>query len=274
MTTYMFPGQGSQAKGMGAGLFAQFPQEVQAADTLLGYSIEELCLRDPQQQLTQTEFTQPALFVTEALAFLSLNPKNAAYYIGHSLGEYSALFAAGCFSFIDGLKLVQKRGQLMSEARGGGMLAVINLPIERIQSLLDNHGLDNIDVANHNSKNQVVLSGLINDINQASEILSKEALMCVPLRVAGAFHSHYMQDAANKFADFIAPFEFKAPHTTVIADATAQPYNEHEIKSLLVDQITHPVKWAEIISYLKGHQESEFIEIGPGTVLSRLMAQN
>lgn len=275
MTTYMFPGQGSQVKGMGADLFAQFPVEVKQANDILGYSIEELCLHDPQQQLMNTQFTQPALFVVEALSFLSkradIKPK---YCIGHSLGEYCALFSAGCFDFGTGLKLVQKRGELMAQASGGGMLAVVNLAPERIKALLQAHALHGIDFANYNSSKQIVLSGPAAEINKANDILSKEAMICVPLRVAGAFHSRYMQAAADAFEQFLNPFVFANPGIQVISNVTVQPYSDKIMKELLVKQITSPVRWAETISYLKSQGESEFIEIGPGNVLARLMAQN
>src|SRR5688572_3725968 len=127
MGIYMFPGQGSQAKGMGVELFSSFPGQVKQADEILGYSIKELCLEDPKQQLGLTEYTQPALYVIEALSFLAREAEEPLpqFLIGHSIGEYAALFAAGAFDFGTGLKLVQKRGELMAEAKGGRMLAVI-----------------------------------------------------------------------------------------------------------------------------------------------------
>jgi malonyl CoA-acyl carrier protein transacylase len=276
MTIYMFPGQGSQVQGMGADLFGQFPEQVKQANEILGYSIEELCVHDSYHQLGNTEFTQPALYVVEGLTFLAkggdaLKPQ---YCIGHSLGEYSALFAAGAFDFTTGLKLVKKRGELMAKVRGGGMLAVIGLPLERIKKLLQENGLDMIDYANFNSSNQIVISGVAEDINRAQNILAKEASMCVPLRVSGAFHSRYMQAMANEFEQFIAPFELMPLHTEVISNVTAQPYTQKTIKEYLVKQLTSPVRWAETISYLKNKGESEFIEIGPGSVLTRLMKQN
>lgn len=276
MTTYMFPGQGSQIKGMGAELFAQFPVEVKMAQEILGYSIEDLCINDPKQQLGNTAYTQPALFVVEALSFKAKLEQGTKpeYCIGHSLGEYAALFAAGAFDFATGLKLVQKRGELMAQASAGGMLAVVNLSAERIRALLQSNELNTIDFANYNSSKQVVLSGPAGDISKANEILSKEAMMCVPLRVSGAFHSRYMEAAAKEFEKFINQFEMSHLHVQVIANVTAQPYTDTVIKENLVKQITSPVRWSESISYLKNKGESEFIEIGPGNVLTRLMAQN
>lgn len=273
MTTYMFPGQGSQIKGMGAHVFDQFPLLIEQADELLGYSLAELCIHDPNEQLGNTRFTQPALYAVEALTFLAKSGEGLKpdYCIGHSLGEYSALFAAGAFDFITGLKLVKKRGELMANMHGGGMLAVINLSLERITLLLKEHNLNSIDFANFNSPKQIVLSGPAADITRANTILSKEALKCIPLKVSGAFHSRYMQSVANEFEQFIEPFELKPLQTPVIANINARPYEDKSIKEYLVKQIISPVLWAETISYLRDLGETEFIEIGPGTILTRLI---
>src|SRR5262249_33257796 len=139
----IFPGQGSQAKGMGAELFRKFPDLVSQADAELGYSIERLCLEDPDKQLNNTAFTQPALYVVDCLAHLNqLNESGVAphFVAGHSLGEYSALFAAGAFDFSAGLRLVRKRGELMSKAFGGGMAAVVGLTCEQIEDVLRTKG--------------------------------------------------------------------------------------------------------------------------------------
>jgi malonyl CoA-acyl carrier protein transacylase len=277
MSVYMFPGQGAQIKGMGAELFKQFPEQVNQANELLGFSIEELCLSDQAQQLGKTQYTQPALYTVEVLSIMAINRNKEEhnFFIGHSLGEYAALFAAGAFDFITGLKLVQKRGALMAQAHGGGMLAVINLDHNKIKELMDTFTLNSIDFANFNSKKQVVLSGQAEDINKLSEIIAKQqGALCIPLSVSGAFHSRYMQSAAKEFEQFIEPLKLNLLHDTVIANATAQPYTETILKDNLVKQITHPVRWVETIAYLKNKGESHFIEIGPGTVLARLMDQN
>lgn len=276
MTVYMFPGQGSQVKGMGGDLFSRFPSEVKQANEILGYSVEDLCLNDPGLQLSETKYTQPALYLVEALSFIArqADASTLNYLIGHSLGEYAALFASGGFDLFTGLKLVQKRGELMSKAVDGSMLAVINLAPDRITILLQAHELNGIDVANYNSSKQIVLSGTPADISQANEILSKEAMICVPLKVSGAFHSRYMQPAAKEFEQYIEQFTFTPLRAQVISNATARPYTFETIKELLVKQITHSVLWSESIRYLKGQGESEFIEIGPGKVLTGLMAQN
>lgn len=276
MTTFLFPGQGSQTEGMGKELFIHFPIEVADADAILGYSIEQLCTVDTQQPLENTAFTQPALYVVEALSFLIKRSEGLepTFCIGHSLGEYSALFAAGAFNFATGLKLVQKRGELMAKAQGGGMLAVINLSADSIQTLLEIHAIRSIDFANFNSSKQIVLSGPATDISKANDILSKEAMLCIPLNVSGAFHSRYMQSAAEEFGQFIAPFKFSPLQTPVIANVSAEPYSDSDIKENLVRQITQPVRWTDTIHYLKARGETAFVEVGPGNVLTRLVAQN
>lgn len=276
MTTFMFPGQGSQNKGMGADLFVQFPKKMKMANEILGYSIEDLCLTNPQNKLNNTEFTQPALYIVEALAYEAnyAHRTEPNYCIGHSVGEYAALYAAKAFDFITGLKLVKKRGELMAQAKGGGMLAVVNTSYERVKLILEEANLTTIDFANLNSTKQIVLSGLAPDINKANEILSDKDLMCIPLQVSGAFHSRYMEAAAKEFELFLKPFEFSKPQIEVIANLRVEPYSEDNIKENLIKQITSPVRWAETIRHLKNKNETEFIEVGPGNVLTRLMAHN
>ncbi len=272
----MFPGQGSQFKGMGAELFAEAEDELRLAENILGYSIEELCIQDSKSQLNYTEYTQPALFVVEALIFKLKYSKqiNPNYCIGHSLGEYTALYAAGAFDFITGLKLVKKRGELMAQLTGGGMLAVIDLASESIRLLLEENKIDSIDFANFNSPRQLILSGPADDIKRANEILSKKARKCIPLNVSGAFHSRYMEPAATIFEQFLNDQIFSKLHTTVIANATVEPYTDNTIKDLLVKQMTSPVRWDLTISTIKNNGEEEFIESGPGKVLTRLLMQN
>ncbi|MBA2656101.1 MAG: ACP S-malonyltransferase [Tatlockia sp.] len=276
MTTCMFPGQGAQFKGMGADIFAYYPDELKIADKLLGFSIEELCISDPKHQLNQTQFTQPALYVVEALSFkLNYSAKNKPdYCIGHSLGEYSALYAAGAFDFITGLELVIKRGELMAQQSNGAMLAVLDLPAKTIQLMLLENDLDSIDFANFNSNKQIVLAGPAEDIKRAQQILSLKARKCIPLLVSAAFHSRYMTEAAACYEQFLKPYNFSKLHTTVIANATVQPFSDDTIKEFLVKQFTSSVHWDQVIAELKKKGETEFIEIGPSKVLTSLLKQN
>jgi malonyl CoA-acyl carrier protein transacylase len=277
MTTYLFPGQGSQSKGMGAGLFEQFPELTAQADEILGYSIAQMCLIDEAAQLGCTEITQPALFVVNALTYFNAiksAPNQPHYLAGHSLGEYNALLAAEVFDFATGLKLVMQRGLLMSQTTHGAMAAVVGLSAEKIEALCAEHGLNDMCVANYNSNNQLVLSGDREEISQAL-ILCKAAGAKIAklLNVSGAFHSPLMQQAQDAFADFLQPFDFAAPKIPVIANVSAQPYpqDSESIKKLLITQITSPVRWVASIQYLFARGEDVFEEIGPGTVLTGLM---
>ena len=150
MTCYMFPGQGSQKVGMGEDLFDKFPNHTNSASEILGYDIKKLCLEDPNEQLNLTQYTQPALYTVNVLSFLNLEDQKPKVVLGHSLGEYSALCAAEVFDFETGLKLVQKRGALMSQATGGAMAAIVGISIEKINEILQENKLDQIDIANLN----------------------------------------------------------------------------------------------------------------------------
>ena len=274
---YIFPGQGSQSIGMGGDLFDQFYELVEQADDVLGYSVKSLCLEDPEKKLNQTDYTQPALYVVNALTYLSkieqtnLRPDFTA---GHSLGEYNALLAAEAFDFITGLKIVQKRGQIMVKAMGGGMAAVIGMDPEKIKQVLENSAFDTIDIANYNSPTQTVISGLREDIELVKTVFENAGVrLFMPLKVSGAFHSRYMKEARNEFANFLKQIEFKPLKIPVIANYTAEPYQNDETMNNMIQQISNPVRWLESIQYLKQQTDPEFEEIGPGNVLTRLIAQ-
>jgi malonyl CoA-acyl carrier protein transacylase len=277
MVVYIFPGQGSQKVGMGQDLFEKFPELTLKADKILGYSIAELCLNDPQGKLSQTQFTQPALYVVNLLSYHQKLEEMAGqqpkFVAGHSLGEYSALAAAGCFDFETGLRLVQKRGALMSQVSGGGMAAVIGKNGNEIADILKINHFDKIDVANYNSMKQVVISGLKEDITAAKPIFESAGCKYFPLNVSGAFHSRYMTPAHDEFKQFVDQFKLNSPQIPVIANYTGKPYGSSEVKTNLVKQINHSVKWCESIQYLLEKGEQDFVEIGPGNVLSGLVAK-
>jgi malonyl CoA-acyl carrier protein transacylase len=260
---------------MGEQLFPLFPDLVAQANKALGYSITELCLEDPHGCLGRTDYTQPALYVVEALGYLEYVQNNGkpTYLAGHSVGEYAALFAAGAYDFVTGLKLVQKRGELMNKVAGGGMLAVIGLGEGRIRELLDDNGLSGVDMANYNTPLQTVVSGMAADIERANTVLSAEARLCVPLKVSGAFHSRYLQTVAEEFNDYLGQVNFAPLAIPVIANVTAQPYAAEEVKKTLALQLTHSVRWVDSIRYLRSLGEAQFVEIGPGTVLTKMLKQ-
>lgn len=277
MSVVMFPGQGSQKKGMGDELFERYKNYTDIADSVLGYSIRELCIEDPHNRLGITEYTQPAIFTVNALMYLDMvdkNGKEPEYAAGHSLGEYNALFAAGAFDFSTGLRLVQKRGELMSKASGGGMAAVIGLNETEITSIIENNYLRGISIANYNSSSQIVITGPNDSIINCQQIFEENgAKMYIPLKVSGAFHSGYMQTAAEEFSAFMEQFDFNGLKTTVISNTYASPYSFDKIKETLIDQITKPVRWEESIRYLIRMGETDFIETGPGKVLTNLLKQ-
>lgn len=275
MSIYLFPGQGSQSIGMGKELFNQFPEYTAQADRILGYSIETLCLEDPQQQLSQTQYTQPALYVVNALSFFKKiqdTGQKPHLVAGHSLGEYNALLAAEVFDFATGLQLVKKRGELMSQASGGAMAAIIGLKAEVIKKLLTQHSLEQVTLANINSYTQIVLSGLKEEVKQAQVVCEQAgATMVVPLKVSGAFHSSHMRAAQEQFQTFLSPFQFSSPTIPVIANYTAQAYQAGDIHHTLAQQITHPVRWSETIEYFLQQGETNLEEVGPGMVLTGLV---
>lgn len=281
MIAFLFPGQGSQRRGMAQGLFDQREYAVveAAVDSLLGYSMRALCLEDSGNKLNETQYTQPSLYVANALHYYEAIDRGTrpSLVAGHSLGEYNALLAAGAFDFLTGLRLVKKRGELMAQARNGGMAAVIGLTASRTEQVIRENGLGSIDVANYNAPSQTVISGPADDINGARASFEKAGAMFFPLRVSAAFHSRYMAESANAYAEFLAPFEFNVLSIPVIANATGQPYPKENptdtIKSLLVKQIRQPVLWTETIRYMKREGVTEFRETGPGNVLTRLVQQ-
>ncbi len=281
MIAFVFPGQGSQKRGMGQGLFdevSEYAAVESEVDAILGYSMRELCLEDADQRLKETQFTQPSLYVVNALHCYKAIAEGARpdYLAGHSLGEYNALLAAGVYDFLTGLRLVKKRGELMSQARNGGMGAVIGLGPDAIARVIAERGLGGIDVANFNSPAQTVVSGPVADIARAGPLFEAAgARMFMPLPVSAAFHSRYMADAAKEFAAFLAPMTFSAPKTPVVANVTAQPYPDDgaAMKSLLVEQITRSVQWTQSVRYLIANGVTGFSEMGPGNVLTRLVQQ-
>lgn len=275
MIAHLFPGQGSQGIGMGRELFDKFPDLVERADGVLGYSIKQLCLGPEDGRLGRTEYTQSALYVVSSLAYaqkLYDTNRRPDFVAGHSLGEYTALFAAEVFDFETGLRLVQKRGELMSRVSGGGMAAVVGLSRDRVDAVLRDHGLDGLDIANLNTSLQVVLSGPQATIAQGKAIFEQAgAQLYSILKVSGAFHSRYMKPVSQEYAEFLRQFEFFEPRIPVIANVEAQPHQTGKVAEWLARQMTEPVRWVASMEYLFELGVEGFVEVGPGTVLTGLL---
>ncbi|WP_225986979.1 ACP S-malonyltransferase [Streptomyces spectabilis] len=277
-SVYVFPGQGSQRKGMGKDLFEKYPDLVAEADRLLGYSLRDLCVDDPDRVLNRTEYTQPALYAVSALQYLDHIDSGGAppaVVAGHSLGEYSALFAAGAFDFVTGLDLVRRRGELMSRAPKGAMAAVVNLDQERVARILSELPYDGIDVANVNSRLQCIISGAYDEVHapDVRQAYTEAGARFIPLNVSAAFHSRCMADVQEEFARHLAGVEFRPLRIPVIANCTARPYPTTGYADLLVRQISSPVRWYESLSWLLADGHDDVREIGPGDVLTKLTAK-
>jgi trans-AT polyketide synthase, acyltransferase and oxidoreductase domains len=276
-TVYLFPGQGSQARGMGRELFDRYPDHVERAESVLGYSVRRACLEATgldEPNLRQTQYVQPLLYVVNALNELDRRREGLPgpdYLAGHSLGEYNALLAAECFDFETGLRLVRERGRLMGQADGGGMLAVVGAEVADVTALLERAGLVDVDVANWNSAEQLVLSGTKEALAAATTVLTDTGLgRCVPLQVSAAFHSRHMSAAAEEFRAVLDAVMFADPRIPVIANVTARPYEPGTVAQLLAEQIRKPVRWWESLSLLIERGVRNAVEVGPGTVLGKL----
>ncbi|MEV3987629.1 ACP S-malonyltransferase [Streptomyces sp. NPDC049837] len=270
---FMFPGQGTQHAGMGGELFDRFPALVREADAILGHSIRELCLDDPEGRLGSTEYTQPAVYVVNAMALRAARAEGAApdVAIGHSLGEYNALEAAGVFGFADGLRLVVARARAMARVTGGGMAAVLGLDEAVLRLLLRRAGLDAVQVANFNTPDQTVIAGPEDGLEEAEALLLDAGARRVRrLDVSGPFHSTHMAPAAEEFAPALRAVTLAAPAIPVIANRTARPYPANGIAGLLAEQIHHPVLWRETVQALDT-PDAEFVEIGAGSTLTRML---
>ncbi len=261
---------------MGGSLFQDFPDLTSTADEILGYSVQDLCRNNPEGRLRETQYTQPALFVVNALTYMRRlydTGRIPAMVAGHSLGEYNALLAAGSFDFATGLKLVKKRGELMAQAGTGGMAAVMGIPAGGVQRILDDSGVQGVSAANFNTPEQTVISGSVEGIDQLEQPFTQAGAAYIKLNVSGAFHSKWMLPAQNEFARFLSQFKFRAPAIPVISNLRAQPYDGEDTVENLVSQISNPVRWAEIARYLLSAGADEIVEIGPGRILTGMISR-
>lgn len=262
----MIPGQGSQFRGMGQDLVPRYPGLMRFASELLGYDLVALCRDDPDGYLAKTEYTQPVLFVINALRLFERerDEKRASdYFLGHSLGEYNALLAAGVFDFETGLLIVRRRAELMAQAVGGGMTAVMNITETRLTEIFTEDGVEGVDVAAYNTDKQMVIAAPLQNLGSAHSALRNRGVRFVPLQVGGAFHSRYMKVAQREFSSFLQSFSFGAPQIPVISNVTARPHDPKRIHERLTEQLVESVRWTDSIRYLMSKGEAlEHEEVG------------
>ena len=284
MKAFVFPGQGSQFVGMGKELYDTNPlakELFDKADEILGFKITDIMFAGTDDELKQTKVTQPAVFLHSVITALCLGDEfNPVMVAGHSLGEFSALVAAGALSFEDGLRLVAARAQAMQkacEAAPSTMAAIIALPDETIEGICAGISKDgNIVVpANYNCPGQLVISGNIDAVNEACEQLKAAgAKRALPLKVGGAFHSPLMQPAKDELQAAIEATEFHTPQCPVYQNVDAKPHTDAaEIKQNLIAQLTAPVKWTYEVQNMIADGATDFTECGPGKALQGMIAK-
>ncbi len=285
MFSVIFPGQGSQSVGMIKELYDNFTYVkdfFKQADDALGYSISKIILEGPKEDLDLTENTQPAIFLASyAISEMirkesNINLEDGKYFAGHSLGEYSALAASNSLDFTDAIKLLNERGKAMQTAvpKGtGGMLAVLGIDIKEINNLLEeNKNNYKCYIANDNSNGQIVLSGLNLDIEKFIATLKSKKIKNIKLPVSAPFHCKLMDKATSIMREKINNTNFKKPRNVIISNVTGSETQEiDKIKDLLIKQIESPVRWRESVIYMIKNGVTNFIEIGPGKVLSGLV---
>lgn len=280
---FIFPGQGSQTVGMAQDLVEHFPKYqkyLEVAEDALGFSIADLMFEGPIEELTKTYHAQPALLLSSTIAASLLMEQGIQpeYMAGHSLGEYSALVMAGTFSVKDGASLVHKRGKFMNEAvpaGQGAMAAILGMDAESLREVTDQVTAEGhpVQLANLNCPGQIVISGTTEGVAKASEAAKNAgAKRAIPLTVSGPFHSSLMRPAASKLGVELTMITMNEPKVPVIANVTAEPVEDvMQIRQLLMDQVSAPVRWEESVRSMIDLGVDTFIECGPGNVLSGLV---
>ena len=272
---FIFSGQGSHRPGMSLNLYNTFQlakDRIELSNKILGYDISEIMFSAEENVLRQTQYAQPAIFIHSTIIFdLIKDQKECVAVAGHSLGEFSALYANNFFDFETGLQIVDVRAKAMHECESnnpGKMSAVIGASIDKIESICDSV---DCQIANINSDSQIVISGSEESIDLASENLKTIGAKVIPLSVSGAFHSKLMSEAKNKLTDIINISKFNEVSSPIVSNFNAKPNRSiEEIKHALIEQIDSPVQWSKSIKSL-GKLSNEFVEIGPKKVLSNII---
>jgi [acyl-carrier-protein] S-malonyltransferase len=279
---YVFPGQGSQNTGMGLDLYNGYPSAKEVfdgADASLGFSLSRLCFEGPGEELTKTHNVQPAILVVSIACLKALeeaaiaNFPSPTFVAGHSLGEYTALVAAGVLGLVDAVLLVRERGRLMYEAglkNPGSMLAVVGLDEETVKDISFHSGTE---ISNINCPGQIVISGATQALAEADKLAKiKGARVLIPLRVSGAFHSALMEPVMAEFSKIVSSFRFHSAAIPVVSNVTARPLTDVDsIKEELVKQLRNCIQWQGSVEYMVHNGVTTFYEIGPGRVLSGLI---
>ncbi|MBQ9426357.1 MAG: ACP S-malonyltransferase [Paludibacteraceae bacterium] len=279
MKAFVFPGQGAQYEGMGKDLYDTYPlarELFEEANEILGFRITDIMFSGTSEELQQTRVTQPAVMIHSYIKSQVCTIEKPNMVAGHSLGEYSALVAAKALRFEDGLKLVAKRALAMQHAceqRPSTMAAVIGLEDEKVEEICQQIQDEIVVAANFNCPGQVVISGTIEGVEKACEVLKTAgARRALKLRVGGAFHSPLMNVAAEELKEAIMQTEFQQPRCPVYQNVDARPYtNPEDIRRNLLAQLTSPVRWTETVRNMVRDGATEFYEFGPGDVLKGLI---